>query len=450
MIQIRAICGRAVVGITGALAVFALTPAAAQPGKLEAAYVVLGGDGTVARAVLTGTAECPAITLGGVGKPMSVRAAPDSGSNSAFPVLVCEAMVPPDIISAAVDGRPLPLPKPSLRAIAVLGDTGCRLKSAQKEAELKGHGHDHHPAGQFQDCDRQSKWPFSQLSRTVAARTPDLVIHVGDYLYRESACPKGDAGCKGSPHGDNWPTWQADFFAPATPLLAVAPWIVTRGNHEICKRAGAGYFRFLDPALAKNDAPPACTDFTPVYTANVAGRSFIVMDASDADDECRNGCDSARYANEFAGLKPAPGSIFVSHRPIWGIGQKFTLNQTLQQALAAWSGKLPDGIELALAGHMHMFEVLSFSDGRSPQLIVGTGGTKLDKRITRPLKGIQLGGATVSFGRAERDFGFVMLTPTQAGGADWNATFVSPTGQPKFACELKPTAVSCGPAVRSN
>ena len=66
--------------------------------------------------------------------------------------------------------------------------------------------------GQFQDCDRQSKWPFSRLSKTVAERKPDLVIHVGDYLYRESPCPKGDPGCKGSPDGDNWQTWKADFF----------------------------------------------------------------------------------------------------------------------------------------------------------------------------------------------------------------------------------------------
>ena len=32
----------------------------------------------------------------------------------------------------------------------------------------------------------------------------------------------------------------------AAPLLAVAPWIVTRGNHEECARAGQGWSRFLD------------------------------------------------------------------------------------------------------------------------------------------------------------------------------------------------------------
>ena len=433
-----------VVGIACALIAFALTSTAARSDQLEAAYVVVGGEGTLARAVLTDAAMCPSIAVDNATKEMSVRAKPDTGSNPAFPVLVCEALIPPGATSAAIEGRNLPLPTTTLSAIAVLGDTGCRLKAAKKGARKRGH--DDHDAGRFQDCDRQSKWPFSRLSKTVAERKPDLVIHVGDYLYRESPCPQGDAGCKGSPHGDNWLTWKADFFSPASALLAAAPWIMTRGNHEICERAGTGYFRFLDPSLAKNEAPPACTDFAPAYTATVAGRSFIVMDSSDADDKCRNDtCNSAPYAAQFAGLKPPPGSVFVSHRPIWGIGQSFTLNRTLQQALSAWNGKLPDGIELALAGHMHMFEVLSFEDRRSPQLIVGTGGTKLDRKITRRLAGMTLGGATVSYGRAEREFGFIVLTPYQSG-ADWTATFITANGQTKFACEVKRTGVSCGPA----
>ena len=62
-----------------------------------------------------------------------------------------------------------------------------------------------------------------------------------------SSSPAGLAGCAGSPFGDNWPTWQADFFAPAQPLLRAAPWVVVRGNHEDCSREGLGWFRFLDP-----------------------------------------------------------------------------------------------------------------------------------------------------------------------------------------------------------
>jgi hypothetical protein len=282
------------------------------------------------------------------------------------------------------------------------------------------------------------------VSKAIAARKPDLVIHVGDYVYRESPCPKGDRGCKGSPYGDNWPAWQADFFKPAAALLASAPWIATRGNHEICERTGAGYFRFLDPSLAKNGSPPACTDLTPPYTATVAGQSFIVMETSNAGDGCKKGgCDSAPYAAQFAGLRPAPGSLFVSHRPIWGIGRNFELNQTLQRALAEWEGKLPPGIDLALSGHMHMFEILSFEDGRSPQLIVGTGGTKLDRTITRRLEGTKLGSTVVSHGRALREFGFIMLMP-RGDASGWTATFVTSTGRAKLACSITPAQARCG------
>jgi Calcineurin-like phosphoesterase len=148
----------------------------------------------------------------------------------------------------------------------------------------------------------------SQVSKAITARKPDLVIHVGDYVYRESPCPKGDRGCKSSPYGDNWPAWQADFFKPAAALLASAPWIATRGNHEICERAGAGYFRFLDPSLANNGSPPACTDLTPAYTATVAGRSFIVMDTMPATNPRREGATARLMPPSSPACGPLPAA----------------------------------------------------------------------------------------------------------------------------------------------
>jgi hypothetical protein len=408
-------------------------PAAAPAGKLETAYVVLGGEGAIARAILADTTECPMIDVGGAAERMSVRARADL----AFPVLVCETRIPPGMVSAAIGERNLPLPKPTFATIAAFGDAGCRLKAADKGKS----DHDHPEAGRFQDCDKLSKWPFSRLSTTVAAQKPDLVIHVGDYLYRESPCPEGDKGCKGSPYGDNWQTWQADFFRPADPLLAAAPWIVVRGNHEICARAGLGFFRFLHPALARNNAPLACTDLVAPYTAEVGRKSFLVMDSSNALDTCANdACDSAPYAAQFASLKPKPGTWFLSHRPVWAIGRKFTLNQTLQQTLKSSDGRLPQGIELALSGHMHIFELLSFTDQRPPQLVVGTGGTALDKKINRDLDGMTVGGATVSYGRWERRFGFLMIAPQKDGSP---ATFVDPRGKARFKCALTPSTARC-------
>ena len=411
--------------------------AGAQQAKLETAYVVLGADGAIARAVVSGAAECPSIDLDGAAARMSVRAQPDA----AFPVLVCEAPIPPGTASAAIQGRGLPLPKPTLAAIAAFGDTGCRLK-AGGDLKKSSHHHDYPLAGEFQDCDSSSQWPFARLSAAAAAQKPDLVIHVGDFIYRESPCPTGDAGCKGSPHGDDWPTWRADFFAPAEPLLAAAPWIMVRGNHEICGRGGLGYFRFLHPELAREDAPPACVDIIPPYTVEVGGKPFLVMDTSNAEDRCGvDACVIGRFAADFESLNPRPGTWFLSHRPIWGVGRGFVANQTLHQALAkALNGRLLAGIELALSGHLHIFESLSFTDQRPPQLIVGTGGTALDKKIKHELDGMTVGDATVSQGFAERRFGFLMIALQPGGSA---ATFISPKGKPRFKCALTPTSARC-------
>jgi hypothetical protein len=115
-----------------------------------------------------------------------------------------------------------------------------------------------------------------------------------------------------------------------------------------------------------------------------------------------------------------------------GIARNFNVNATLQQALNAWNGKLPDGIDLALAGHMHTFELLSFEDKRSPQIIVGTGGTHLDKKIKRRLTGTKIGSAIVRDGRVQHGWGFIMLMP-HPNGTDWTVTFRTVQGK----CQIR-------------
>jgi len=413
----------------------ALTPVAghAQSPKLEAAYVVLGPQGAVARAVIADATRCPPIAVDGGEQAMNVRARPDA----AFPVLVCELPLAAGTKSARIAGSEnlsLPVLKPTLTSVAAFGDTGCRLKAAKREAKAEA---DDEERGKFQDCNIPARWPFASLAASVAAAKPDLVIHVGDYLYRESACPPRDSGCARSPHGDDWPTWKADFFAPAAPALLAAPWIVVRGNHEICSRAGAGYFRLLDPTPAQT-APP-CIDLIPHFTVTVADQSFIVLDSTNAADACP--CDSDPYAAEFAGMRPAPGSWLLTYRPVWGFrSHRKTINATLQQALAAFDGQLPDGIALALAGHIHIAEVLSFADKRAPQFILGTGGTLLAGKIKKDLSGKKIAGTRVSFGRSDHRFGFAMI---EVAPERFTATFRDTAGDTLFACKLKPGKVAC-------
>ena len=85
------------------------------------------------------------------------------------------------IWSAFPAGRPMPVVPAIVRRVVVLGDTGCRIQNRT-----------------VQDCNNPAAWPFRIIAERAAARRPDLVIHVGDYYYRESACLAGHAACAGS------------------------------------------------------------------------------------------------------------------------------------------------------------------------------------------------------------------------------------------------------------
>ena len=188
-------------------------------------WVELGPDGTSNVRAITDDA-CPSVLFDGAPTPMAVRSAPDQKIENvkpaAFPVWGCVVAVPAGAVAAVLSGKPLPLARPNPQRILIFGDTGCRLA----------------PGNPTQDCNDPVAWPFPKIAAMAASARPDLVIHVGDYHYRETACPGDARGCAGSPFGYGWDA--------AAPLLAAAPWVLVRGNHEACSRAGEGWFRFMD------------------------------------------------------------------------------------------------------------------------------------------------------------------------------------------------------------
>ena len=184
-----------------------------------AARTVNTAPGITSAAIIGGAAA------GGPGKPALV------------PVSSCEYPLPSGATSATVAGRSLPVPKANPTKIVVIGDTGCRLQSDNGTQSCN----DPNPNG------TDTPYPFAAIATAAAAQSPDLVLHVGDYAYRDTECPAGlGFNCGGSPWGFGWDTWEADLFVPGAPLLAAAPWVMTRGNHEQCNRAGQGWYRFLD------------------------------------------------------------------------------------------------------------------------------------------------------------------------------------------------------------
>ncbi|MBI3284413.1 MAG: metallophosphoesterase [Burkholderiales bacterium] len=381
-----------------------------QPPALQAAWVVLGEQGLAVARVITSDAQCPVLLQDGAAQTMRVRAAAASVAQrktiskaqdtkpAAFPVLTCEAALEAGARSASVGGRDLPLPKPAPQKIVVIGDTGCRLAAKDNY---------------YQSCNDSELWAFRRMAETAAAFKPDLVVHVGDYHYRENACPQGHAECAGSPWGYGWDTWQADFFAPAAPLLAAAPWVVVRGNHETCERAGQGWWRFLDPRplQAGRDCNLADDDRQGDYSAPYAvplaqpgaqQAQLIVFDSAKAPNLAldkshpayRAYLQQVRRVDQLAAQ--AGVNFFVSHHPVlgFGVGRKdsgelkiWPGNGALQDVLQDVYGSrlFPASVQAALAGHVHLFEVLSFASDHPTQFISGNGGSSLDAPLPQPL-----------------------------------------------------------------
>jgi hypothetical protein len=364
---------------------------------------------------------------------MALRAAPGGD----FTVTVCEARVE-NVRSAALGDEPLPLPVPAPRRIVVIGDTGCRLKDSAS-------------GGAFQACNDPAAWPFATLAGRAAAWMPELVIHVGDYLYRESPCPAGNQGCAGSPFGDkSWAAWEADFFAPAAPLLRAAPWVFVRGNHESCARAGEGWFRFLDPYPYAG----ACRDYTQPYTVPLGDVQLLMLDSSFVDDIELKPEQVAAYREQLmrlgamAALNPTArdNAWLLMHHPLWAFGHAGIMNgmeqlfQDNENLEAAARGTLPPATRLVLTGHIHLFEALDFDGARPAQLVVGNSGTALDPPVTTPLAGLEIDGMAVAAGTTLDQFGYLTI---ERAGDGFGGVLRGVDGRPLLQCRLDGRRLRC-------
>jgi hypothetical protein len=383
-----------------------------------------GPNGIEARAV-TDAATCPSATVDGSPVAMSPRAAPGEG----YPVLACALALPATVRTLDIAGIPAALPVAEPRRIAIIGDTGCRLEGDRIQA-----------------CNDPSAWPFRLVAETVAELHPDAVIHVGDYHYRENQCPDGNRGCAGSPFGDVWAVWRADFFAPAETLLRRAPWVLVRGNHEVCDRGGKGWSRTLDPYPF--DTAHGCNAMGAPYVVTLGALRLGVMDVADADEDRANPAQVALYREPFARiLGQLDGqSWLVMHRPIWGVGAVRNgvatgNNPTLE---AAVGDGLAGALGMLLAGHRHSFSAYNYDRTLPPQLITGHGGDDLDLRAPTEPAGLAVGQAHIVSGiNMPGRFGFVIA---ERGGARWSFTNRDVNGRIRATCVLDARVLTCTPA----
>ena len=383
--------------------------------------------GLEARAV-TDAASCPAATIDGAAASMNERSTP--GEN--FPVRGCVLQIPSTAKLLTIAGVPMPLPKAKPNKILLIGDTGCRLKGKQ-----------------VQSCNDMSEWPFRLGADMSTQFKPDLVLHVGDMHYRESACPIGNLGCAGTPFGDSWEVWKADFFAPGDSLLAAAPWIMVRGNHEECERGGKGWARLLDSyAFDSSSGAAGCLGPQKPYTVDIGGVTVFVMDVSTASEKV-NATQVEWYRPQFEAASSIPGPVWLTfHRPIWAADSLkkgvFTGdNKTL--AVAARHSIGPN-VQMMLSGHHHTFEIMSYVQDLPVQVVSGHGGDDLSPIAPTTVKGIKMEDVEVKDGIGRpKVFGFSMMERNEAdpSGKSWKLTGYDTHGQVIGACAIEGRNLRC-------
>jgi hypothetical protein len=444
-------------------AVLVLAGCASLPSEPEAsgvAFVVIGENGAATARLVTAAASCPLLTIDAQAVPMRVRV-PKSGiparpglppAPAANAMLACEAPIPAGSMRASVAGQALPLPKAAPTRIVVIGDTGCRLKG--KEA---------------QECNDPERFPFARVAASAAAFRPDLVVHVGDYHYREDPCPAGKAGCAGSPYGYGYDAWAADFFTPARSLLAAAPWVLARGNHESCTRAGQGWWRWLDPRpyeAARNcDLPAndALGEYSDPYAVPLGGGAqLVVFDTANTSykglprTDPRRAAYAASYRKIEALARNASYNIGVDHHPLFAFGAsrdaktgEVTLFGGDRGLLDAFGdvdpGYLPRSFGMLLSGHVHLWEQTSFASGHPTQFVAGFSGTAED---IVPLPAAPPAGRTPAPGAVVEHMsswidGFGFMTMERTGEQAWLVKVWDRDGRERNSCLVEGRKSRC-------
>ena len=232
----------------------------------------------VIRAVVRPGTTCPEIRISGDENLLTMAERPNPAKDD-IEVRVCEASVDRRKAGQAslTNSRKTVswsafVRSDALDRVVVIGDTGCRNEQGQEGCDASG--------GEEGAAGRG--WPFARVADVAAKTKPGLVIHVGDFRYRHESGP------------DTWEDWKKDVFDPAAPLLAAAPWIIARGNHDLCFKTKGGYKGngwplFFGPKLGDNpkncretaDARAAAPPALPPYALDVMPElRLVVLDSS--------------------------------------------------------------------------------------------------------------------------------------------------------------------------
>ena len=297
-------------------------------------YSIVGDDDTlIARAIVNNTTPCPEVRRSDASDTdeqtpelvVTERAVGNDRLPFAFPIRVCEAKIPRGTLANSYyfGSKKVPVVSNDPSKFIVVGDTGLRSKPTNlgfgacldgplmygvhqcTENITKGDINSSEFAGHFQDL---AGWPLKELMSRAVEEDPDVLIHMGDFIYRQGPCPypnSNNASCSGinlpwrynfsgsnveseimnfvpGSWGDTFWSWWADFFYPSLDALSSVPWIALRGNHESCSRAGRGWFLLLssDPYPLDALGGSYCSEYTEPRRISFEHEQFLIIDDS--------------------------------------------------------------------------------------------------------------------------------------------------------------------------
>ena len=346
----------------------------------------------------------------------------DNQDHASFPIAVCTMLMDPSwttasVVSATGAGNGLPVviedangstgqavtvPGPhvigrkntdpagnSELRIVTVADTGCKGKVSVPSDR------------NYQDC---SHWQFGTIMTSAQASSPDLVLHAGDYRYFY------EIGITAAPSADTWSYWLLDFHRPARGMLLAAPWAFARGNHEVCRMYGSGWFLLMgvgtDTSCVTNGTAPWQFDVAvggiDASGAGVDPHRFVVLDTSND-----NAPDLTKNFADAIGRSTQASTWWLTHIPAYTLlhygfrdhlGDRRVRSALIRafdagsspssQLCDASRAPLPTCIpSTIIMGHQHLFQQLDFYDQGSvtgdfiwPQhYVVGHGGVRIDR-----------------------------------------------------------------------
>jgi len=287
------------------------------------------------------------------------RSDPSESKPRRSPVLVCEKFVPEGVRRAWVDGRELPLPKANPQRIVVLGDTGCRIKASTARSRRATTGRN----------GRSRTWPTRRRPPVRTSSSTRATLTTARTHARRATRCAGTPGIRLGRVGGG-------PLRPARKLLEAAPWIVVRGNHESCSRAGrAGGDSSIRVRWPRARTATTRRTMRSATTANPtrcrlgagadADTQLIVFDSSlrgcglwRRPNRCSSGI--ARSSSALRARGPPARRVLHEHHPILALAANperpdapYPGNAALQSVLGAIQPTVlfPPNVQALLAGH---------------------------------------------------------------------------------------------------